>query len=768
MNILLEEIKKYIETNKDDNIKRFYNKKFNYKILENPKKVIKVINYVTSEIDKERNNKSLDEIKKDLLHKLTLLVDEKYIKYLLEFIFNNYNYKLSESSSDDELCDYESCDDDDYELLDIYTDKVFEFKENQLLGIKSAIDNNFSTGIHSQATGSGKSIMALKIISEYNIKYPKDNIMWLCERKDIMQKLFFKIEGEKKKIVRKHQENYNFWKKNDIIDMGIFEIIELVHTRKKNWLDIINKKYIKPLFIIINRAYLTTSSKTINNTYKYEDITMNIPKLIIKDECHSAMAPRTYELLLYCKYNWKANIQGLSATPYRRGKASGIININIDTDTDINLIQNEQKLLKIFSKPGNENCLNILSWFNLKEAIETGAILEPVFHWFSITKYKSRNKEDIIYHPKEIASTMAVINSTLDNCHYKKCLVWCKEIDVAENWKKIFLKEQKKYDNLCNMTVYIDHSKRKSTDYDNFYDIKDKAIMFCANKFREGSDIPYLSCCMFLDRVKNRGELPFIQCIGRVLRKDEEKLKSNGHILDCCVNDDTNKEITIVNKILKYYLQLYEISKSDIEGVTVKDIPVNKLKLYDEILNSLDINPDKKEIKIMLKNDKNITINIDKIDIKSFKWNKIIHKFERVLKRELIMSEYEEYLVLKKKVKDFNIGDKYEYIKKWKEYKLFNDEGIMIDPEKRFPEHFKNWYEFLGIDTSKFIQTKDEWKRKCLKLSINSNSYYKEVKKIHSLPTMPESFYIDFTSLPNEFNEFPEKRRDTSFNINGR
>ena len=50
-------------------------------------------------------------------------------------------------------------------------------------------------------------------------------------------------------------------------------------------------------------------------------------------------------------------------------------------------------------------------------------------------------------------------------------------------------------------------------------------LCFVQSKFREGSDIPYLSCCMFLDKSKDRGELPFIQCIGKSIKKRYRKIK---------------------------------------------------------------------------------------------------------------------------------------------------------------------------------------------------------------------------------------------------
>ena len=45
-------------------------------------------------------------------------------------------------------------------------------EKNQYNAIKITEENDFSSGVHSHATGSGKSWIALEIILKFNKKYP--------------------------------------------------------------------------------------------------------------------------------------------------------------------------------------------------------------------------------------------------------------------------------------------------------------------------------------------------------------------------------------------------------------------------------------------------------------------------------------------------------------------------------------------------------------------------------------------------------------------
>ena len=651
---------------------------------------------------------------------------------------------------------------------------TFEWKNNQLRGIDISVNSDFTTGIHSQATGSGKSLMALNIMWKYHTKYPKDNLMWLCERKDIPQKLFFNITTDgKNKVINNKTDTYKFWKDNNIIDMGSFIIKEYVYNKDKNWIEDINKKYNKPLFIIINRAFLTTASNKRGKKYKFEGIT-NIPKFIILDECHSATANRTYELLCHCKYVWGSKIHGLSATPYRKGKSFTEFKTTIypnDDDVKLDTTFNIEKLKNIFSKPYNNNELNILSWFNLKDAIETECILEPVFHWYNMNEYQKKN--NVEYDKKEIHSILTVLNdiissttkNTYYNMRYKKIIVWCRLIDIAKHWFTVFKKNKNLYHNLSNLNMFIDYSgvetdfpldininEGKGYYYDEFYDSPNNSIMFCAAKFREGSDIPFLSCAVFLDKVKNRGDVPFIQCIGRVLRKETDK--NCGHIIDgYVVTEDKTNTKNIVDKLLKYYIDLYEISKSDfiIENDNNEDIKLlskRKIDLYNDIVNGLDIQPEEKKIYIKIKNNKKITINLGNIKLKTIKWNAITSDFNDLMKTTIIFSDYDEYMYLKKKANEIGISDKKEYLEKVQESKVFND---VNNPDEKYKDYWTNWYDFLGIDTKNFIQSKEKWIKYCKKKKVMTlDEYYNLCNINSSLPTMPEEYYDKFTDIIGE------------------
>ena len=65
-------------------------------------------------------------------------------------------------------------------------------RKNQYKAVEYSKINNFDSGVHSHATGSGKSWIALEIILAYHDKYPNRNILWLCEQKSILVEQFNK------------------------------------------------------------------------------------------------------------------------------------------------------------------------------------------------------------------------------------------------------------------------------------------------------------------------------------------------------------------------------------------------------------------------------------------------------------------------------------------------------------------------------------------------------------------------------------------------
>ena len=139
-------------------------------------------------------------------------------------------------------------------------------RPNQQNAINISRENDFISGIHYHATGTGKSWIAMYIVEAFNNKYPNKNVLWICERKDILLQQF-------SSSIIKERGFDSILKK--------FTIIDYVSVKKTKWYDSLNstKFWSKPFLCIINRSFLTSQKK-------YQNITNTID-LVIHDECHS-------------------------------------------------------------------------------------------------------------------------------------------------------------------------------------------------------------------------------------------------------------------------------------------------------------------------------------------------------------------------------------------------------------------------------------------------------------------------------------------------
>ena len=63
----------------------------------------------------------------------------------------------------------------------------------------------------------------------------------------------------------------------------------------------------------------------------------------------------------------------------------------------------------------------------------------------------------------------------------------------------------------------------------------------------------------------------------------------------------------------------------------------------------------------------------------------------------------------------------------------------------------------MNIDTSVFIQDKDEFVKFCIEKKINKNNYNENCKIYNCLPNIPDYFYKDFTF--SQLNNSVRKRR---------
>ena len=119
--------------------------------------------------------------------------------------------------------------------------------------------------------------------------------------------------------------------------------------------------------------------------------------------------------------------------------------------------------------------------------------------------------------------------------------------------------------------------------------------------------------------------------------------------------------------------------------------------------------------------------------------------------------EQDEYNYVRSINLSLNITSPEEYIEKQHIHSNF-----IASPEEYFKSKgvWNNWYDFMGVDTTKFIQSKQEWINFCREKNVKSLTDYNELCKIYSsLPKSPVHFYKDFTNISCELELNRNRRR---------
>jgi len=433
------------------------------------------------------------------------------------------------------------------------------------------IDSKIETGIHCQATGCGKSYIILYYIQSILKKFGnKSNIILFTERIDILRDMF----GLDNDIV--HNNKIQQWEKMGIVDLSNTKIINAVTKKDRKWVN----EFVdtQSCLLLINRSYLTTSNYThLKNIH-----------LILHDECHNTPSKNCYDFLTYMKRK-EVPIVGFSATPIRSG---------------LNEIEKSKHIYSV----GGE--INLLTDFNMVYSISEKLILPPEFYWY----YYEKDVEDTI---------MKELIHILPQLFYKKIIIWCQTIQNTKSWMEKFQTYVETYEELYGFALYMDTSKSNTDDYEHFYNSKGNSILFCAVKHREGSDIPFLDACLFADKVKNRGIIPFIQSIGRILRIAPNKTK--GIILEG-ITKTKDYHHDISNKIIDYYCSIYNSSTDNI----------TRISKLNELLKHLTFHEESKKIVMHINETNNICIHLEEI-----RWNQIETKIKSNIREKIQYLENE-------------------------------------------------------------------------------------------------------------------------------
>ena len=537
-----------------------------------------------------------------------------------------------------------------------------------------------ATGIHCQATGCGKTNIILKYIGYASQKKEKCKIILFTERVSILKDLFDFKNGELVPDAKKIEE----WKNLGLCDLTNFNIINRVTVKSKDWHEEL-KKSTKSTLLVINRAYLTLDKL-------YKSFTNKDIDLILHDECHNTSSLQCHDFLTYCN-SLKIPIIGFSATPVRSGK------------------NDKDKLLEIYACNDDKTKLNLITDYNMIYAISNKLILPPEFFWYQIEKYytddtkenkkKDKKVEKELITQEELGSVLELLNSVVPLLVNKKIIAWCGTISLAKKWKELFESSYKQRINLRDFTFGLDTSQTKTEDYEKFRTSEGKSILFCANKHREGSDISLLDCCMFIDKVKDRGPIPFIQSIGRVLRLPKETeenkdkpVKQKGVIIDGYVKENSNYDKDFIEKIIGYYIALQNLT--GIETYDDESKETDKTVAFRRAMDVIKFDKIKQEIKFKLGTE-NIKIHCNKLE-----WMSISKHFEKFLQQKIKISNDDKFKIIVDKLKktnkftiDCDFWDVYDSLDK---NKFSPREEFYNEYKEIFDKH--TWFEILGYDTS--------------------------------------------------------------------
>jgi len=119
--------------------------------------------------------------------------------------------------------------------------------------------------------------------------------------------------------------------------------------------------------------------------------------------------------------------------------------------------------------------------------------------------------------------------------------------------------------------------------------------------------------------------------------------------------------------------------------------------------------------------------------------------------------EQDEFNYVKSINKSLNIQSEKEYIDM--AYKHIN---FIPEPKKYFEKKsvWTNWYDFMGVDTLKFIQFKQDCIKFCREKKINNREKYIEACELYDmLPKEPEEFYAEFGNIISELSILRVTRR---------
>lgn len=355
-------------------------------------------------------------------------------------------------------------------------------------------------GILAMATGSGKTVTAIKIINRLFDESKIRRVVITMYGNDLLDQWSKQIrESFKNKQIHYHYGSHK--RMNDFI-MHPDEAILLVSRDSNNLTKLLN---------LLDKA-----------PGNYKDDT-----LFIFDEVHGAGSQSFVENLTGKLSPYKYRL-GLSATPERE-----------------------------YDDVGNEFLLNEIGEnifeFNLEDAIKKGILCE--FNYiplpYELTEAEKHKKKKIIaafnakkesgepYDEKEMFTQLSLVNKTAINKIEEfevliskrpelldKCIIFVQTMEYGKQLQEVLIKYTDKYH-----TYYADDEK---INLENFAEGKINCLLTC-KKVSEGIDISSVTNIFIF--ASDRSKLVTTQRIGRALRLDKNNPEKKANVIDFILED---------------------------------------------------------------------------------------------------------------------------------------------------------------------------------------------------------------------------------------
>ena len=320
-----------------------------------------------------------------------------------------------------------------------------------------------------------------------------------------------------------------------------------------------------------------------------------------------------------------------------------------------------------------------------------------------------------------IASTIeAYVDAVIQTIHEKKvrdgfrggkCIVYLEGSIQSTEYAYNYSKKYKNFKFYCATDNIRSDDKFCEETY-----IGVPMILFACERYLEGSDISGIEMtARFVgESISAHG---MVQVSGRALRLDYP-----------------NKE---------GWCMIFRPSK---EGTTPKDVLDSTILDIIDLMGKSDKPYEKKDIKEFIK----MYIGKLSIDGSEITLSESVERLHSVyVRREYVKKNFKEKYTM---IRDLNIElklkSKHEYFTNAEKHPNFIE-----DPKTYFSKWWVSWYDFLGVDCSKFPQTKADWINVCKERGFWKKSWLEAKEKYFEyvdLPENPLEFYDDYIGWDKE------------------